>query len=83
MKENIPLSVVLFRTRYVVLIIVACFFLFLGIQTLILAYQLKDPFTFVMTFFASNLIILISGALAIGFILRMIASFRDTHRNDQ
>lgn len=83
MKEKIPISVLLFRTRYIVLIVVACFFLFLGIQTLIFAYQLNDPFSFVLTFFASNLIILISAALAIGFIFRIAASFRNPHQKDE
>ena len=50
------------------------FFLLFGVFVLITAYHLNNPFLFVMTFFASNLIILISGALLLGFILRMIAS---------
>jgi hypothetical protein len=50
------------------------FFLLFGVFVLISAYHLDNPFWFVMTFFASNLIILISGALLLGFILRMIAS---------
>jgi len=83
MKEKIPISVLLFRTRYIVLIVVACFFLFLGIQPLIFAYQLNDPFSFVLTFFASNLIILISVALAIGFIFRIAASFRNPQQKDE
>jgi len=83
MKEKIPISVLLFRARYIVLIVVACFFLFLGIQTLIFAYQLNDPFSFVLTFFASNLIILISAALAIGFVFRIAASFRNPHQKDE
>ncbi|PIU31120.1 MAG: hypothetical protein COT06_09875 [Syntrophobacteraceae bacterium CG07_land_8_20_14_0_80_61_8] len=36
------------------------FFSWFGIQVLVAAYTLKDPFSFVLTFFASNLIILIS-----------------------
>ena len=33
------------------------FFLLLGIQMLVSAYQLRDPFEFILTFFASNFII--------------------------
>jgi Kef-type K+ transport system membrane component KefB len=50
------------------------FFLLFGVFILISAYNLDNPFWFIMTFFASNLIILISGALLLGFILRMISS---------
>lgn len=59
--------------RYLVLIILDCFFLLFGIHLLISAYYLKDPFSFILTFFASNLIILISIALLIGFIYRIKA----------
>ena len=56
---------------------VGCFFLFFGIQLLISAYRLNDPFMFIMTFFASSLIILISGALLAGFIVKMIALYKN------
>ena len=59
--------------RHVILILLGCFFLLFGIHLLIAAYYLKDPFSFVLTFFASNLIILISIALLIGFIYRIKA----------
>lgn len=35
-------------------------FLLLGIDTLVTAYHLKNPLEFIMYFFASNLIILVS-----------------------
>ncbi len=59
--------------RKIILVLAGCFFLLFGIQLLISAYRLNDPFLFIMTFFASNLIILISGALLAGFIFQMIA----------
>ena len=59
--------------RKIILALAGCFFLLFGIQLLISAYRLNDPFLFIMTFFASNLIILISGALLAGFIFQMIA----------
>ncbi len=59
-----------------VLIILAVFFMILGIQVLIFAYRLNDPFDFILSFFASNLIILISLVLAAGFIYRMFGVYR-------
>jgi hypothetical protein len=57
--------------RQIFLVLVGCFFVLFGVHILILSYQLKDPFSFVMTFFSSNLIILISATLVIGFVIRM------------
>lgn len=62
--------------RQVILTLAGCFFLTFGIHVLIAAYQLKDPYSFIMAFFASNLIILISATLILGFILRMIKVYR-------
>ncbi|MFO7738172.1 MAG: hypothetical protein R6V46_06865 [Desulfatiglandaceae bacterium] len=58
--------------RQVILIVSGTFFLLFGIHLLISAYRLHDPAWFIMTFFASNLIILISAALLVGFILRIV-----------
>jgi len=63
--------------RQIFLILVGCFFLLFGIHLLIAAYKLEDPHSFIMTFFASNLIILISAALLFGFINRMMNSYRN------
>ena len=68
--------------RQIVLILLSAFFLFFGIQLLISAYKLKDPYVFIMTFFASNFIILISAALIIGFAYRMIAVYRQSKNID-
>lgn len=62
--------------RQVILILIGAFFLFFGVQLLISAYGLKDPYTFIMTFFASNFIILISATLIFGFAYRMITVYR-------
>jgi hypothetical protein len=62
---------IIHKARQVLLILVGCFFLLFGVQLLISAYRLNNPLMFVMTFFASNLIILISAALVIGFVIRM------------
>ncbi|HEN21323.1 MAG TPA: hypothetical protein ENN86_04860 [Desulfobacteraceae bacterium] len=58
--------------RQVVLVLLCCFFLLFGINLLVSAYSFNDPFRFIMTFFSSNLIILISATLLIGFICRII-----------
>ena len=65
---------ILWWVRQVILTLMGCFFLVFGIHLLISAYHLNNPFWFIMTFFASNLIILISAALLVGFILRMTSS---------
>ena len=57
--------------RQIVLTAVGCFFLMFGVHLLIGSYGLNDPYSFILTFFASNLIILISAVLIIGFINRM------------
>lgn len=62
--------------RQAILVLAGCFFLTFGIHILIVAYKLKDPYSFIMAFFASNLIILISATLIFGFILRMIKVYR-------
>ncbi|MFH1243149.1 MAG: hypothetical protein V1689_12410 [Pseudomonadota bacterium] len=64
--------------RQVILTLAGCFFLIFGIHVLKAAYQLEDPGYFVMAFFASNLIILISATLLLGFVFRMVAAYRNS-----
>ena len=64
--------------RQIVLILLGSFFLYYGIELLISSYGLNDPYTFLMTFFASNFIILISAALIIGFTYRMVVVYRNS-----
>lgn len=68
--------------RQIVLILIGAFFLYYGIQLLIGAYNLKDPFIFIMTFFASNFIILISGTLVFGFAYRIVMALRQSKNTD-
>jgi hypothetical protein len=68
--------------RQIVLILLGSFFLYYGVELLISSYGLNDPFTFIMTFFASNFIILISATLIFGFAYRMIAVYRQSKNND-
>lgn len=58
------------------LIVAAVFFLVYGISLFRAAYQLNEPFNFIMMIFASNLIILINGTLLVGFVLRMINAYK-------
>ena len=68
--------------RQIVLISISVFFVYFGIRLLISSYELNDPFTFLMTFFASNFIILISGTLIIGFAYRMIRVYKQSKNSD-
>jgi hypothetical protein len=56
--------------------ILSIFFLFVGISLCRAAYDLEHPYQFILTFFSSNLIILISVAILLGVVLRMIARLR-------
>ena len=67
--------------RQIILIAIGGFYLFFGIQLLISAYQLNDPTSFIFTFYASNFIILFSGALLVGFIYRLARAYRQL-KND-
>jgi hypothetical protein len=69
--------------RQILLILVGCGFLLFGVQILISAYSLKDPASFILTFFASNLIILISGVLVLGFINRIRLVLRNSKKHSQ
>ena len=62
--------------KQTLLIVLGSFYLYFGVKLLIASYQLNNPFTFLLTFFASNFIILISAALLIGFVYRLVAAYR-------
>lgn len=62
--------------KYGALLTVSALFLVFGIRLLAAAYRLNDPFSFVMTFFASNLMILISAVGVIAFAIRMVRLYR-------
>ena len=77
------ISALFWWIRQVILSLAACFFLLFGVQVLISAYGLNDPFLFIMTFFSSNLIILISAVMLIAFILKMIKYKRDEAEKEE
>jgi len=65
------MSIAFWWIRQIVFILAAIFFVTFGIHLLIFSYSLNDPFSFVMTFFASNLIILISLVMLIAFCIQI------------
>jgi len=77
------MSTIFWLIRQVVLILIGAFFLYYGIQLLIASYELKNPFIFVMTFFAANFIILISATLVFGFAYRIFNAFRQSKKIDE
>lgn len=64
-----------------VLIVIAGFYLVFGIQLLVSAYRLNDPTSFIYTFYASNFIILFSGALLVGFVFQLVVVYRRMRNN--
>jgi len=55
--------------------LVCIFFTLFGIDILMAAYGLKDPISFVMTFFSASFIILIGLAFFVGIVARMIKRY--------
>ncbi len=54
----------------------AVLFLLFGFAVFIYAYRLEDPFSFIITFFSSNLIILISAVMILAFGIRIVTVLR-------
>ena len=72
----------LWWVKQIALVSIGGFYLYFGVHLLIAAYQIKNPFSFILTFFASNFIILISGALLAGFIYRIIVVVKFLRKNN-
>ena len=66
----------------VIMFLVSIFFLVFGIDLLILAYALNDPFNFIMTFFSASFVILISLTLAISFVIKMVRVWRQLQNSN-
>ena len=62
--------------KYGALLVASALFLLFGVQLLAASYRLNDPFSFIMTFFASNFIILISAVGVIAFVIKMVDLYR-------
>jgi hypothetical protein len=75
-QERYPRVGTYWWIRQFILIAIAGFYLVFGIQLLVSAYQLNDPTSFIFTFYASNFMILFSGALLVGFVYRLVRAYR-------
>ena len=75
-QEKYPRVTTYWWIRQIILVAIAGFYLVFGIQLLVSAYRLNDPTSFIFTFYASNFMILFSGALMVGFIIRMVMTYR-------
>lgn len=60
----------------VVMVLTSAFFLVFGLDLLRASYGLGDPFKFIMTFFSACFIILISLALCLSFLIKIIRVYR-------
>ncbi|WP_321492802.1 hypothetical protein [uncultured Desulfobacter sp.] len=60
----------------VLCLLISLFFFVFGIDLIRGSYGLNDPFSFIMTFFAASFIILISLALALVSVIKMIRVYR-------
>ncbi|SDU16667.1 hypothetical protein SAMN04487931_10597 [Desulfobacula phenolica] len=65
----------------IIMTLVSVFFLIFGLDLLISAYSLNNPFNFIMTFFAASFIILISLTLMISFLIKMVRVYRHIKNN--
>ena len=77
-----PGTKIFFWIKHILMLFVSSFFLLFGIQILIAAYKLDDPFSFILVFFASNFMILISAALIFVFICRIKAFYAKSNLKD-
>lgn len=68
--------------RIIVVGIGSCIFLLFGIERLWGSYQLTNPHYFILTFFASNLIILISMVGFIYVVITVVTSIRTARRTE-
>jgi len=71
--------------RNILIAFSSLFFLVFGIQALIAAYSMKNPYEFIMHFFSSSLIILVSivGIIYIAFRLRAALKLRTKAEDDE
>ena len=67
----------------ILLAVTALFFIFFGIDLLFVAYRIPEPFSFIMTFFASNLIILISAVLFLNFVIKIFTFIKRSRNNKE
>jgi hypothetical protein len=66
---------------HILVLLICAGFLILGINMLRGAYGMQYPLNFFIAFFGSSMMILISGALVVGFVIKMILRLRSTLDN--
>ena len=66
----------MFVVLYCMLFVISLGVMAFGLVMLKIAYDLHHPTEFLAVFFAASLVILIGGALAFGFGLRVVQRFR-------
>jgi hypothetical protein len=66
--------------KHLIMGLLALFFLLFGVDTLVTAYKLKNPAEFILFFFSSNLIILIS---AVGLLFPLVRIYHRLKSPDQ
>jgi hypothetical protein len=79
-SEPLPPPTPFWWVRHCVGVGLSAVFLAFGVEVLIAAYGLNDPFFFVMTFFSANFMILISAALVVGLVWRMVETARRSRK---
>jgi hypothetical protein len=75
------MSTYLFWLKNIVMGVLSIFFLLLGVDTLRVTYSLKNPLSFLVSFFSSSLIILISLVGVLFTIVRLWGFFNSTSAN--
>jgi len=66
----------------IILILLSGFFFVLGIGVCVYSYRLTNPYEFILSFFASNLIIMISAVVLAGIVYRMFGVYRLIHQKE-
>jgi hypothetical protein len=76
-KRSVSVFVVLYGVLFIISLGVVAF----GLVMLKIAYDLHHPVEFLAVFFAASLVILIGGALALGFGLRVVQRLKKKVKN--
>jgi hypothetical protein len=76
-KRRVAVFVVLYAVLFIISLGVVAF----GLVMLKIAYDLQHPMEFLAVFFAASLVILIGGALALGFGLRVVQRLKKKVKN--
>jgi len=66
---------------HILVLLICTGFFILGINMLRGAYGMQSPLNFFIAFFGSSMMILISGALIVGFVIKIILRWRSTLNN--